>query len=327
MTERPTIVCAGCGRMARGIAVAFAYAGYPVNIVDFKVRDAMDFARTTAETLGEVRAIVSSLGRVGLFAESDIEKIMARVSVVRESNASALAAAAVIFECLPEVIELKREVLARISRQAGPQTIIASTTSTILVDDLSSAVVNSSRFLNSHYLNPAFLVPLVEISPGRGTASVIVEQLKAVLEGIGKVPVICAAQPGYIVPRIQGLAMNEAARLVQDGVASAAEIDKAIKYGFGIRFAVLGLLEFIDWGGGDILYYGTRYLTRALGSDRYAPPEIVEQNMRNGRIGLKSRKGFFDYENIDLETYRSDRLRDFVRLLEHFGLIRPPVLS
>lgn len=314
--------------MARGIAVAFAYAGYAVIIVDFKERDATNFARTTDETLGDVRAIVSSLGRFGLFAESGIEKIMARVSIVQEPNAtSVLASAAVIFECLPEVIDVKHEVLNRISKKAGAQTIIASTTSTILVDDLSSAVVDPRRFLNSHYLNPAFLVPLVEISPGRATDPIVVEQLKALLEGIGKVPVVCAAQPGYIVPRIQGLAMNEAARLVQEGVASATDIDKAIKYGFGIRFAVLGLLEFIDWGGGDILYYATRYLTRALGSDRYAPPEIIEQNMRNDRIGLRSRKGFFDYQELDLDTYRSDRLRAFVELLEHFELIRPPVLS
>jgi 3-hydroxyacyl-CoA dehydrogenase len=87
------------------------------------------------------------------------------------------------------------------------------------------------------------------------------------------------------VPRIQALAMNEAARMVEEGVASAEDIDKAIKYGFGFRFAVLGLLEFIDWGGGDILYYASRYLTGALGSERYAAPEIVERNMAEGAAG------------------------------------------
>ncbi len=103
--------------------------------------------------------------------------------------------------------------------------------------------------------------------------------MKALLESIGKVPVVCAARPGYIVPRIQALAMNEAARMVEEGVASAEDIDKAINYGFGFRFAVLGLLEFIDWGGGDILYYASRYLKGALGSERYRAPEIVERNM------------------------------------------------
>ena len=109
--------------------------------------------------------------------------------------------------------------------------------------------------------------------------------------------------------------MNEAARMVEEGVASAEDIDKAIKYGFGLRFAMLGMLEFIDWGGGDILYYASRYLTGALGDDRYAAPEIVERNMAEGRIGLKTGKGFLDYESLDLDAYRRQRLAAFVAIL------------
>ena len=224
------------------------------------------------------------------------------------------------------MLELKRAVLARASALAGPQPIIASTTSTILADDLATAVVHPQRFLNAHWLNPAYLVPLVELSPSALTDPAVIERLKSMLEAIGKVPVVCAARPGYIVPRIQALAMNEAARMVEEGVASAADIDKAIKYGFGFRFAVLGMLEFIDWGGGDILYYASSYLTQALGDPRYAAPEIIERNMREGHIGLTTRKGFLDYETLDIESYRADRLKAFVAMLGHLGLTRPPVL-
>jgi len=224
------------------------------------------------------------------------------------------------------MLDLKREALGRASRLAGPKPIIASTTSTILVDDLSGAVDHPARFLNAHWLNPAFLVPLVEVSPGKHTDPAVTERVKALLESVGKVPVVCAARPGYIVPRIQALAMNEAARMVEEGVASAEDLDKAIKYGFGIRFAVLGMLEFIDWGGGDILYYASRYLTGALGSERFAAPKIVESNMAEGRIGLKTGAGFLNYEGLDVEAYRRERLKAFVELLGHFGLNRPPVL-
>ena len=217
-------------------------------------------------------------------------------------------------------------MLARASRLAGPEPIIASTTSTILVDDLSPAVEQPQRFLNAHWLNPAFLVPLVEIAPGARTDPAVTARLSALLEGIGKVPIVCAARPGYIVPRIQALAMNEAARMVEEGVASAADIDKAIKYGFGVRFATLGMLEFIDWGGGDILYYASRYLSGALASERYAAPSIVERNMAEGRIGLKTGQGFLDYDALDLDAYRRQRLQAFVALLAHLGLTRPPVL-
>jgi 3-hydroxybutyryl-CoA dehydrogenase len=147
------------------------------------------------------------------------------------------------------------------------------------------------------------------------------------LEGIGKVPVVCAATPGFIVPRIQALAMNEAARMVEEGVASAEEIDKAIRYGFGFRYAVLGLLEFIDWGGGDILYYASRYLEGALGSDRYRAPEVISRNMHEGRIGLRTGAGFLDYSDMDVDAYRAKRLQAMVDLLRHFDLARPPVLD
>ncbi len=326
MTARPPIACIGAGRMARGIAVVFAYAGHPVTMVDVKPRPDAAFAATSAEAIAEVHSTLATLADFGLFAPAAVAGILARVRIVPEKAAAAsLAEAAVIFEAVPEVLELKRQVLARLSALAA-NPIIASTTSTILVDELASAVDRPQRFLNAHWLNPAFLVPLVELSPGRGTQAGSTERLQALLQGIGKVPVICAARPGYIVPRIQAVAMNEAARLVEEGVASAEDIDKAIKYGFGVRFAILGMLEFIDWGGGDILYYASRYLSTALDSERYSAPQIVEDNMREQRIGLRTGKGFMRYEGLDLEAYRRQRLKAFVELLAHLQLLRPPVL-
>jgi 3-hydroxybutyryl-CoA dehydrogenase len=216
--------------------------------------------------------------------------------------------------------------LAAASRQIRPDVIIASTTSTILVDDLSGAIEHPERFLNVHWLNPAYLIPLVEISPGEKTDPTAIDRVKALLEGIGKVPVVCAATPGFIVPRIQALAMNEAARMVEEGVATAEDIDKAIRYGFGFRYAVLGLLEFIDWGGGDILFYASRYLEGALHSDRYRAPEVISNNMRDGRIGMRTGAGFLDYSGLDVDAYRERRLAAMVDMLRHFGMARPPVV-
>jgi 3-hydroxybutyryl-CoA dehydrogenase len=324
---REPIACLGAGRMGRGIAVVFAYAGHNVSLVDLKTRDSASFEKLSADALNEVRTVLGTLASFGLFDPAAVETLMTRVSVVSEGRAqAALSSASIIFEGVPEVLDLKRAALARASRLAGPLPIIASTTSTILVDDLSGAVEHPKRFLNAHWLNPAFLVPLVELSPGAQTDPEITARVKTLLEGVGKVPVVCAARPGYIVPRIQALAMNEAARMVEEGVASAEDIDKAVKYGFGFRFAVLGMLEFIDWGGGDILYYASRYLTGALGNERYAAPDIVERNMAEGRRGLRDGAGFLNYEGLDVDAYRGERLKALVGLLGHFGLNRPPVL-
>ena len=325
---QPAIACLGAGRMGRGIAVAFAYAGHSVTMIDVKAgRSSEQFARLGAEALDEIRKTLASLARLGLLKDADADTILARVSVVPASvGAVALSEAGMVFEGVPEMVELKREVLGAASKLVGPEAVIASTTSTILVDDLSGAIAHPERFLNVHWLNPAYLIPLVEISPGKATDPAIIARVKTLLEGIGKVPVVCAATPGFIVPRIQTLAMNEAARMVEEGVASAEEIDKAIRYGFGFRYAVLGLLEFIDWGGGDILYYASRYLEGALGSDRYRAPDVIGNNMRDGRIGVRTGAGFLDYSGMDVDAYREKRLADLIDMLRHFGLARPPVV-
>src|SRR5699024_3273962 len=111
-----------------------------------------------------------------------------------------------------------------------------------------------------------------------------------------KVPVECSSSPGYIVPRIQALAMNEAAKMVDEGVATAESLDKAIKTGFGPRFTMLGLLEFIDWGGADTLYYASHSMADALQNNRYNPPEVIEQMMEKNEIGIKTKKGFYEFD-------------------------------
>ena len=325
---RAAIACIGAGRMGRGIAIVFAYAGHDVTLVDLKPRSEGDFTALASAAQAEIRGTLATLAALRLFDQAAVDAIARRVRVAPEAAAvSALRGAAVIFEGVPEVLELKRGALARASELAGPDAIIASTTSTILVDDLSPSVSGPERFLNAHWLNPAYLVPLVELSPGKLTDPDITDRLKELLEGVGKVPVVCAPSPGYIVPRIQALAMNEAARLVEEGVASAEDIDKATLYGFGFRFAVLGLLEFIDWGGGDILFYASRYMSEATGEDRFRAPKVVENNMAEGRIGLRTRKGFLDYQGMDVAAYQRDRLAAFVGLLKHMGLTRPPVVE
>ena len=144
---------------------------------------------------------------------------------------------------------------------------------------LAPLIAHPERFLNAHWLNPAYLVPLVELSPHPGTDAGVLARAKALLESIGKVPVVCAPAPGFIVPRLQALVMAEAARMVEEGVATPEDIDKATRFGFGFRYASIGVVEFIDYGGNDILYYACRYLAQALG-ERYTAPAIVNRMMR-----------------------------------------------
>lgn len=319
-----TIAAVGIGRMGRGIAISFAFSGHTVQLIDLKKRDKTDFTKLINEAHRDIDNTLSMFEKFKILTQSEKEKILHRISFhsLQESK-NILKNIDVVFEGVPETIEAKKNALSLISKFSSKKTIIASTTSTILSNDLQKYVLHPERFLNAHWLNPAFLVPLVELSPGDHTDKNTTENLKQILENIGKVPIVCSASPGYIVPRIQALAMNEAARLVEEGVASAEDIDKATKYGFGFRFAVLGLLEFIDWGGGDILYYASQYMTKATGENRFAAPKIINDNMKENRNGLKDGKGFLNYENLDVKKYQENRLLAFIEMLKNLDKMPP----
>lgn len=325
MAARAIIACVGAGRMGRGIAHAFAYAGHDVRLIDAKPRDATAREKLFGEARAEIRGTLAQIADLGGFEKSAIDRIMARVSFHGHDAAQvAFNGAHIVFEAVPETEEAKRDGFAFIDRFADADAIVASTTSTFLSTQLSGFSGRPKRFLNAHWLNPAFIVPLIEVSPTPQTDRVVLAEFNALLEAIGKVPVVCAASPGYIVPRIQALAMNEAARLVEEGVATAEDVDKAVKYGFGFRFAILGLLEFIDWGGGDILYYASRYMAGAMNDKRFEAPQIVHANMATGRNGLRDGKGFFDYTRMDVPAYRRERLAAFMKALKDAGLAKPP---
>lgn len=311
--------------MGRGIAQAFAFAGHEAILIDIKRRPADQVEALRRECLAEIDAGVSMMARLGAIADSHKTRVLERTRFAGWSDApEALGDCDVLFECVPETIEAKRSAFAAACRDIRDDAVIASTTSTILSSELAALVSRPERFLNAHWLNPAHVVPLVELSAHSGTAPEAARALSGLLARIGKVPVSCAAAPGYIVPRLQSLIMNEAARMIEQGVASAEDIDRATRYGLGFRFANMGVVEFIDFGGNDILYYASRYLAQALGDPRYASPAIVDRHMREGRNGLRDGKGFYDFAGVDVDAYRSEALGRMLGMLAHLGLLRPP---
>lgn len=311
----------GAGRMGRGIALAFAAAGHPVTLFDLKPRQPEAFAALEAEACAEIRHDLQFLTSAGVLSASAAEAAMARVRFTgREAAPGALETMALVFEGVPETLEAKGECLALLSAHVPADCIIASTTSTIAPDLLAPLVKGAERFLNAHWLNPAHLMPLVELSPVAETAEETVERLRAILKAVGKVPVVCKGA-GYIVPRIQALAMNEAARMVEEGVASAEDIDTAVRVGFGLRFAVLGLLEFVDWGGCDILHYASLFLSEHIDAHRFAEAPIIARNMAEGRKGLRDGAGFYDYSRVDIADYRARRMRDLLAMLRQRDLM------
>jgi len=296
-----------------------------VDIVDFKPRGSDEGARLRAAVHAEIEANLGLLGELGVLDAAQSASILRRITVhPMEDAGPVLAAADVVFEGVTETLEAKRDAFARVCAHLSEHAIIASTTSSMLADALAALVTRPARFVNAHFLNPAYLIPLVEVSPAKATEEETFERVKALLESAGKVVVRCAASPGYIVPRLQAAAMNEAARLVEEGVATPEEIDRAVRAGFGPRYATMGICEFIDFGGVDILYYASRSMARALDAPRYEPPPIVARLMQEGRRGAREGKGFYDWTGRDLDAYQRDLVGRFVGLLKHMALLPAP---
>jgi len=315
---------AGAGRMGRGIAIAFAWAGHRIALVDLRQRTAQAAERLRQEAFGEIRASLQALAALGALPESAVDTVLARIDWVHGDGVpQALGAADLLFEGVPETLDAKRDAFALLSRHCKPDAVITSTTSSILVTDLAPLVDGPERFLNMHWLNPAYLIPVVELSTHPGTSKAVVDRTRAFMQSIGKLPVVCGVAPGYIVPRLQALMMNEAARMVEEGVASAEDIDTATRYGLGLRFAAIGVVEFIDFGGVDILHHASREMAGSIDARRYQEPAIVARMMAQGQLGLKTGSGFYDYAGRDVAAYRRDVLGRTLGMLRHAGLWRP----
>ena len=325
---RGCILIAGAGRMGRGIALTFAYQGFQVMLIDFKRRTEQEFEQYVITAKQEMRGQLSILSQSGILPEETIGLVLDRIHIgTKEEGDCQWEQADIVFEAVPEIAEAKREAFECICLKVPSEVPIASTSSAYSANELAEMVTQKERFLNTHWLNPAYLIPLVEVSPGTATNEKVLRHVFQLLERIGKVPVKCAPSPGYIVPRVQALAMNEAARLVEDGVASPEDIDKAIRVGFGLRFAVLGLLEFIDWGGADTLYHASNHLQRSLGTDRFTPAQIIQEKIEQGEIGLKTGRGFYSFDEKRMDQYQLETIQKFIDLLDHLGLIPKPAVE
>jgi len=311
----------GCGRMGRGIAAAYAMAGQSFVLID--LRDRTPEARNAlhASVRADLSAIFEQLSSLGLATADQIDRMLERVKVVDRSDAaSALRQITLLFEAVPETLEAKREALRAVSSHLPATAFLASTSSTMLASELAGMVERLDRFLNAHWLNPAYLIPLVEVAPHSATAKWARDRMMVALSAVSKVPVLCGDQPGYIVPRLQALIMNEAARMVEQGAATAEEIDKAVRYGFGLRYAAMGVVEFIDFGGVDILFHGSRYLAARHGDARYESPVIVDRHMAADELGIKTGKGFYDWPQEKARAFQKEATQRLVRLLRLAGV-------
>jgi 3-hydroxybutyryl-CoA dehydrogenase len=315
MIGRKNICIVGPGRMGIGISTAILLSnrGHRIELVDTKERDPSRDLEALNGAKDQIASNLKLLKELGELS-APVDKLMEDLKLTKGLG-SGLKECEIVFEALPERPEIKQRFISSIETLVDKETIIASATSTINLDTLWEVSSRPENIITAHWLNPAFIILLVEIAIGDRTSKRVAERAKAFLLEVGKVPVILKNSPGFILPRIQTAAMNKAVRLLDEGVTTAEDLDTAIKAGFGFRLAVLGLIEFIDLGGVDILYHASNFLYGALGQQQFKLLDSVREKMEAGEIGPKTGKGFFDYSNVNLESMFENRYKGFLELL------------
>lgn len=287
MVEVRRVTIVGFGTMGSGIAQVFAQAGFTVVAVDVSEEILKRGLNLIWEGPFGLRRAVER----GRLAEDQAREALSRVRTTT-SLSEAVGDSDLVIEAVFEDLEVKRKVFKEADSAAPPHAILASNTSTLSITALAAATRRPDRVVGMHFFNPPQVMKLVEIVRGMLTSDETVETVRALAERLGKVPVVCRDSPGFIANRIGVLPILEAIRLYESGVASAGDIDQAMKLGYNWP---MGPLELADFIGLDVLLGIAEVLYRETGSQAYHPPPLLRRLVAAGYLGRKSGRGFHVY--------------------------------
>lgn len=308
----------GSGYMGGGIAQVLALGGYRVVLGDV---DAATAERSRERLVAQGERFEAE----GLFPGGAGDLIRANLAAA-DSIEEATAQAAFITEAVPEDLGIKHSVLSRISGALGPDAIVGSNTSAIPISRLSTALSAPDRFLGVHWMNPAPFIPGVELIPGPATSAATFSTVEALVRGLGKVTARVADTPGFVANRLQFALYKEASRIVEEGTASATDIDAVVSNTFGFRLALFGPFAIGDMAGLDVYNASYATLEDAFG-ERFASPLPVRSAVETGNLGTKSGGGLLGIDPNDVPALLAYRDAAYARLSQlRSALGRPPGL-
>jgi len=277
------IAVIGAGTMGHGIAQAAAQAGYDTTLCD--INDEL-----VAAGMDRIRANLAKGVELGKVEQADADAALARIETC--TDLAALGEVDMVIEAIPEDLELKRGTFARLAQVCPPETLFATNTSSLSVGAIAAGLEDPGRVVGTHFFNPVHVMKLIEIVRHDDTREEVVAQATAVGEAMGKTPVVVRDVPGFATSRLGIVLGLEAMRMVEQGVASAADIDTAMELGYRHP---MGPLKLTDLVGLDVRLAIARYLHQQLGSDAFEPPAILVRMVEEGKLGKKSGCGFYEW--------------------------------
>ncbi len=294
------IAVIGAGMIAPGVAQVFATTNYNVYI----------YARrqeALPEAVEKIRTTLSMMAREGIMSESVIDPSISRIKTTTDLK-EAVADAHLVIECLSENLELKQQFFLDMDKICPPETILATNTSVMSITEIASKASRRERIVGTHFWNPPYMIPLVEVTKGNDTSDEVMETTFQVMKDAGKYPVkVMKDVPGFIANRLQHALWREAISIVENGIADAATVDDALKMGFAIRLPVLAPLETADMVGLDLTLAIHDYIFKHLESSSQPSP-LLRQKVEKGELGFKTGKGFQTWSAEEADKSRKKLL-------------------
>ncbi|MDF2655264.1 MAG: 3-hydroxyacyl-CoA dehydrogenase precursor [Bacillota bacterium] len=292
----------GSGLMGNGLALVFAKD--PETHVILRSRS------MKSEPLAGIRSNLDMLIEKGAMTEEEAGGILSRILFTTDME-RALKDADLVIECVLEDMELKQNLFADIEPMCKESCIMATNTSVMSITEIASKVKNKSRFVGAHFWNPPYLIPLVEVVKGAETSDETMDAVYEYLKKIGKKPVKCVKDvPGFIANRLQHAIWREALSIVENGIADPATVDEALRYGPGLRWPILGILENADMIGLDLSLNIQSYIVKYL-EDSHEPSKLLRELVEKGDLGFKTGKGYQEWTQEQIAA-SNKRLREYL---------------
>lgn len=293
----------GPGMMGSGIAQVFAGCE-DLNVTIF-IREKFEY-----EGLDKIKANLTVLREKKIITDEDIEGIFSRIKTTEDFEES-VKDADFIIECIPENMEMKQDLFARVEKYCKEEAILATNTSVMSITEIAQKTNNKARVVGTHFWNPPYLIPLVEVVKSDYTSAEVFDTTYDLLKKANKKPVkVNKDVPGFLANRLQHALWREAISIVENGIADAATVDEAVKYGFGLRLPHLGPMENADMVGLDLTYSIHDYILKHLESSK-EPSPILREKFERGELGFKTGLGFQKWTEEEVKK-SNEGLREYL---------------
>jgi 3-hydroxybutyryl-CoA dehydrogenase len=310
MGEIKTVLVVGAGTMGHGFAQIFAMKHFPVWLAD-ENEDLLKRAR------GWIMDNLNYMVELGEIGKERVQLTLSHIQFTTDLKQAA-SKADYVLEAVNENLDLKKRLFQQLGNWTQPHVVLATNTSSFDINELSVVTAHPERVIGTHWFHPPQITPCVEVIPSNATSQETVGIATDLMKRIGKVPTRCKSAPGFVANRIQMAMAAEALAIVEAGLATPEEVDQIVRTSFGFRLSAYGPFQICDQAGADTYYSIYEYLYGKLKREQMKPSPFLKKQVEQGRLGLKTSRGFYEYKEGAADTMKRERDRKLYARLRLF---------